>query len=80
MSGSIELKINGTIIGHIYYHNEGYITEGECQYLYEYHSWPNGVTITDGVVIHTRVQGVEVLAELILREINKKILKNKIKG
>ena len=74
MSGAIELKINGILIGNIYYHNEGYVSEAECNYTYEYHSWPNGWAIK-GELIHTRVQGVETLAELIFRDINHKRLK-----
>lgn len=65
MSGTVEFKINGNLIGHIYYHNEGYIDDDLCAYTYEYYSWPNK-KVMKGNLEHLRSEGVEVLVHKIL--------------
>ena len=71
MSGSVELKINGRLIGNVYYHNAGYLysslegyADNVCEYSYEYHSWPEGDTVK-GKLTHARHEGVEKLVHLI---------------
>lgn len=76
MSGSVEFKINGNLVGHIYYHNEEYVNESDCLYSYEYHSWPNGSRI-QGEVIHTRSHGLEVLIKALISEIVRRQLRIK---
>ena len=70
MSGSVELKINGILIGNVYYHNEGYLDDSTCAYSYEYHSWPESDAIK-GKLIHVRPEGVEKLILLVFKDILK---------
>ena len=79
MSGSIELKINGQLIGHLYYHNKGFIgrdSRGRISnsylYTWEYHTWPASPSpILKGELTHKRGEGVEKLVYLILKDILK---------
>lgn len=68
MSGSVEFKINGQLVGHIYFHNEGYVNDRSCLYAYEYFSWPNGKT-KSGKLRHVRDEGLEKLVKLILQKV-----------
>lgn len=68
MSGTVEFKINGNLVGHIYYHNEGYVDDDLCTYTYEYHSWPKKKDKV-GQLNHFRSEGVEVLVHKILTKI-----------
>lgn len=63
-----ELKINGTLIGHLYGHNEGYNTDGSCEYSWHYYKTETGAVVK-GTLSHKREDGLEELIASILRSI-----------
>jgi hypothetical protein len=70
---TVELKINGTLVGHIYG-----VNKGECPredgygrytiYEYEYYE-PGNKKLIDGTVFHKREDGLRKLIEIILVDI-----------
>lgn len=65
---SIEIKINGSMIAHIYGHNEGtYNSAGETQYSYELYEVNKGEkALKYGGVEHIRNEGIFTLIKKIL--------------
>ena len=82
---TVEIKVNGNIVGCLYAHNEGPIpgyNEGgdEYHYSWEYYRVRSKKIIT-GLCEHGRSDGIEVLVKKILQKIckNKKILEGNLK-
>jgi len=70
---TVELKINGSMIGHIYGHNEGVRAsdaEGD-RYRYEYYR-PETRRVHNGEITHVRSEGIEKLVALILMDVENK--------
>jgi hypothetical protein len=75
---SIETRINGTLIGVAYVHNELYLEgkeEGECVYLVEYHRLNKEPPVIRFNVKHKREEGAEKLSLLIYKELDKRLKK-----
>ena len=73
---SIETRINGTLIGVAYVHNEIYLIdkeEGECIYSVEYHRFNKEPSVIKFNVKHKREEGAEKLSLLIYRELDKRL-------
>lgn len=67
---TVELKINGTMIGHIYGKNKGLASEGTGETIYEYEYYePDGGDIARGFVLHKREDGLRHLVRLVLEDI-----------
>lgn len=64
---TIEIKINGNLIGHIYGRNMGMKGE-ETQYVYEYYE-PDTPKLIKGEVLHDRDAGIRPLICKILNDI-----------
>ena len=64
---TIEIKINGSMIGHIYGHNEGPDPNGtgDTKYAWEYYR-PKSREIKHGTVFHSQEAGIESLVCKIL--------------
>lgn len=71
---TVELKINGMLIGVIYGHNEGAARDPDdasfydpdlCLYTYSYFHCSDGRTVK-GTITHRRSEGLEILASRIL--------------
>jgi len=68
---SIDVKVNGHLIGHAYVVNTGVPVEEKCLYKIEYHVIgidPRGINFE---VFHNPDDGAGVLCELVYRELNK---------
>ena len=66
---TVELKINGALIGHI--HGQNITTEsnsGECEYSYEYYDVQKK-EINRGQVVHNRPDGIRNLIKIILEDL-----------
>jgi hypothetical protein len=77
---TVEIRINGSLIGHIYGHNEGE-NNGITKYSYEYYR-PDSNKLVCGETFHKREAGIEKLIELILRDYQiqfKKLQKKHVK-
>ena len=69
---TFEIRINGTLIGHIYGHNEDrYDKEGRTEYAYEYYDVETRKQIK-GKVFHHRKDGIRKLVKLILEDTDRK--------
>lgn len=69
---TFEIRINGSLIGHIYGHNEDqYDDEGRTEYSYEYYDVETR-TQTKGTVFHHRKEGIRKLVKLILEDVDEK--------
>jgi hypothetical protein len=71
---SMDMKVNGVLIGHIYCHNEGSIHMDNvldlCQYYWEYHKIGERKSkIQRGCVSHRRKEGALKLFSLIIKDI-----------
>lgn len=68
---TIEMKINGTIIGQIYAHNEGGAL-GFCDYKWHCYMMDlqGNPTLYEGLTSHQRQKGFTALAEKLLKEYN----------
>ena len=71
---TIEIKINGSMIGHIYGRNIGYTedcgpNEHMMNYTYEYYE-PETREIKSGRVKHERTDGARRLVQLILEDLD----------
>lgn len=76
---TVEIKINGSLIGHIYGKNLGEISNGLWEYCYEYYE-PELRKIIKGKVVYIRDKGVRELISLILDDINKQEEQKRISG
>ena len=66
---TFEIKINGSLIAHIYGHNEGRRNaEGETEYRYEYYETENP-KLTVGTVHHDPQKGIRPLIVEILQDV-----------
>lgn len=66
---TVEIRINGSMIGHIYGHNEGDTADG-CKYRYEYYE-PETRKLIKGNIEHKRSKGIRQLITQILNDIEK---------
>jgi hypothetical protein len=59
---TVEIKINGSMISHVYGHNEGLDPEGsgDTVYRWEYYH-PSSRELKHGQVLHHRDEGIEPL-------------------
>jgi len=70
---TVEIKVNGALIGHIYGQNLGVELDGKTKYKYEYYE-PGANKIVNGSVYCVREDGIRPLITTILNEIdNKKV-------
>jgi hypothetical protein len=65
-----EIRINGTMVGHIYGRNTKDV-EGGTLYNFEYYA-PEARSTKHGNVVHRRSDGIEKLVAAILTEATKK--------
>jgi len=68
---TVEIMINGTMVGHIYGHNEKDLGGDVCEYRYEYYR-PEMRKVVNGRVNHLGSNGIEELISLILTDFQKK--------
>ena len=72
---SVEVKINGVLIGHLYGHNNGYmesdVLSGECLYSYEYYEPGKGKEVKRGNITHKRDDGMVKLLSKIFKKLEK---------
>ncbi len=68
---TVETRINGMLINHIYGHNEGNIGMGLCKYTYEFYDVENH-NLKKGSVEHNRQNGINALIATIIEDMNKK--------
>jgi hypothetical protein len=67
---TFEIRINGSLIGHIYGHNEARSDkEGRTEYSYEYYDVENRQT-HKGTVFHRRNDGIRPLVTKILNDVD----------
>lgn len=74
---SVELKVNGRLVGHIYGKSIQPDMEDMTCYRYEYYE-PEDSILKAGVVAHCRVEnadGLRKLISIILEDVDKKIKK-----
>ena len=68
---TVELKINGTLIAHVYGHNEGFDEKtGDYKYRYEYYEVESR-KVTNGIITHDRKKGLNALVSSILTHAEK---------
>lgn len=65
---TIEIKVNGALIGHIYGRNTGEYEDGKTKYAYEYYE-PEEPRIRKGHVLHQRDHGIRPLITAILKDL-----------
>lgn len=75
---TVEIKINGALIGHIYGLNQGE-QSGMTKYHYEYYE-PEQPKLSVGTVLHERDNGIRDLISLILADVKANGLIAKKKG
>lgn len=63
---TVEIKVNGVLISHIYAYNKDKKPKGINKYYYEYYK-VGKYQITQGEVKHNYEDGIEKLVELILK-------------
>jgi len=68
---TVEIKINGSLIGHIYGHNEGVDKNNNTEYTYEYYR-PESRKLVNGKILFRREDGIENLICSILEDYSKK--------
>ena len=76
---SLEIRINGEMIGYAYVKNEGIVEEDKCLYSIEYFRPEKDLTKFN--VIHKRSDGAEKLLDSIFKKIiseDKKYEKNEV--
>jgi hypothetical protein len=73
---TIEVKINGSLISHIYGRNIGDGPDGASQYAYEYYE-PEIRKVVKGEVFHARGEGIRSLVQKILADVGEKKPKGK---
>jgi hypothetical protein len=67
---TLELRINGALIGHIYGRNIKVLSKDKCKYKYEYYEPGNKETFK-GEIVHDRKKGIRALVCGILKRIEK---------
>ena len=67
---TVEIKINGTLIGHIYGHNTGDQVEGKTVYNWHYYSTEEQ-DVSRGHILHKREDGINALVAAILGKVSK---------
>jgi len=65
---TVEIKINGSLIAHVYGHNTGRMTGGKSDYDWHYYSTEKG-TVISGQLSHFRVLGMNALIGDILEKV-----------
>jgi hypothetical protein len=75
---SVEIKINSTLISHIYGHNEGEVSSGETKYVYRFYSPEEKPCLKEGYVLHFRNSGINKLIGKILDNVEEKNMKIKL--
>lgn len=68
---TVEIKINGTMLGHIYGRNLQVQEGGLDRYEYEYYE-PEIPKLRCGTVLHGRKNGIRKLVKIILDDVDKK--------
>ena len=63
---TVEIKINGTLIGHVYGHNTGVKDRGETLYDWHYYSTEGG-NVVKGKAHHKRENGINALVSEVLQ-------------
>jgi len=65
---TIEMKINGTLIGQIYAHNEGYTVGGNCKYMWHCYlmSLHGEPSLKQGTIEHLRADGFTKLGAILM--------------
>ena len=67
---TVEIKINGCLIGHIYAVNEGYVN-GKYRYRFDYYDVGKAELKKGNRVLHKRDDGALVLTKKIIGELTK---------
>lgn len=70
---TIEIRINGSQIGHIYGHNTGPKNDGNCKYEYEYYETETGKVVS-GNVAHSQDDKIRRLIVKILEDADRELL------
>jgi hypothetical protein len=70
---TVEIRINGTQIGHIYGQNMSVEGVENCEYNYEYYETGTG-NIVSGTVHHNLKDKIRILITKILDEVDKEML------
>jgi hypothetical protein len=65
---TVEIKVNGSLIGHIYGRNMSGDKDGKCWYNYEYYE-PETRHVMKGTVPHKREDGIRALVTTILNHV-----------
>ena len=65
---TVEIRINGSMIGHIYGRNVGEVGKGKHEYHYEYYE-PENRTVVKNTVVHDRKKSIRKLITTILNDI-----------
>ena len=70
---TVELKVNGALIGHVHGINKGFHLEvdGEALYEYEYYD-VEARSLTKGNIFHNRDDGIKCLIKSILDDLESK--------
>ena len=68
---TVELKINGALVGHIHGQNIGNLDCNNCEYSYEYYDVSKR-EISKGTITHARSDGIRNLIRTILDDLNEK--------
>ena len=72
---SVEVKINGVLIGHLYGHNNGHMESDalsdKCLYSYEYYEPGTGKEVKRGNITHKRDDGAAKLVSEIFKKLEK---------
>ena len=69
---TVELKVNGALVGHIYGVNKGLYLEGKGETIYDYEYYDVGKRdLIKGEVLHKREGGIKCLIKLILEDVEK---------
>ena len=66
-----EIRVNGTLIGHVYGRNLMETKDGKDHYTFEYYAPENPGEVVKGDVWHTRSDGIRKLLVKILQEVEK---------
>jgi hypothetical protein len=74
---SIETRVNGNLISHLYIHNEMIFEGDKTVYSVEYYRINKEPAVIKFVIKHNRSEGAEKLSLLIYREIDKRLKKEK---
>jgi len=69
---TVEIRINGALIGHIYGTNTRELGAGVYEYRYEYYE-PDVRKLIKGRVTHLRSSGVRPLINAVLSDVTKQI-------